>query len=45
MVLPVAAKLLDADAPVAARLAVGAELERVSKCVTGTLVPRVEAVS
>jgi hypothetical protein len=45
MVLPVAAKLLEKDALVAARLAVGAVLETENVCETGTPVPIVDAVS
>jgi hypothetical protein len=45
MVLPDAAKLRANEAPVAARLAVGAVLEMVNVCATGTLVPIVDTVS
>ena len=43
--LPVAVKLLENDEPVEARLAVGAVLEMLNVCATGTLVPIVDAVS
>jgi hypothetical protein len=45
IVLPVAAKLLENEAAVAARLAVGAVLETENVWETGTPVPIVDAVS
>jgi hypothetical protein len=45
MLLAVVAKLLENEAPVAARLAVGAVLETLNVCATGTPAPIVDAVS
>jgi hypothetical protein len=45
MLLAVVAKLRENDAAVAPRLAVGAVLEMLNVCATGTPVPIVDAVS